>query len=78
VNRRRGLVAAGLAGLVVAGMLWADAVALQRANPSFHREERNFSNLLQHGARTSVTTTTTSPQRPSTSTTPTRSGAPAG
>ena len=32
VNRRRGLVAAGLAAVVVAGMLWADAVTLQRAN----------------------------------------------
>jgi hypothetical protein len=69
VNRRRGLVAAGLAALVVAGMLWADAVTLQRANPSFHDEERSFSKLLHHDAHPAATTTTTSPH-PTTTTSP--------
>lgn len=68
MKRRRALVAAAIAALVVAGMLWADAVTLQRANPSFHNEERNFSNLARHEAQPS-TTTTTSP-RPTSTTSP--------
>jgi hypothetical protein len=67
VNRRRGLIAAGVAALVVAGMLWADAVTLQRADPSFHNEERNLSNLILHSSPphppASSTTTTTTPHR---------------
>ena len=65
MKRRRALVAAVVAAAVVAGMLWADALTLQRANPSFHNEERNFSNLARHEAQVS-TTTTTSPRATST------------
>ncbi len=67
MNRRRGLVAAGVAALVVAGMLWADAVTLQRADPSFHSQERNFANLILHDAQVATTTTTTT--RPHSTTT---------
>jgi hypothetical protein len=74
VNRRRALVAAVLAALVVAGMLWADAVTLQRANPSFHNEERSFANVLRHDAASTTTTSTPHP----TSTTSARPAASAG
>ena len=70
MNRRRGLVAAAIAALVVVGMLWADAVTLQRANPSFHNEERNFSHLLHHDEQVASTTTTTRPHPTTTTSAP--------
>ncbi len=68
MNRRRVLVA-GFAALVVAAMLSADAVTLQRADPSFHTEEHNFANLVHHDAQVAATTTTTRP-RPQPTTVP--------